>query len=287
VRIAAAVEILRAWIGEQLWVGPTEPDREAEAYWFTEGVTRHLARDLLFRFGLLSPAELLDEMHGLAAIAATSPGRALGNRDLAARARDSGSLPLLVARGALYAARTDALLRRTPAAEGSSARPRSLADVLRALLVDARARRGPLPTSAWIEALSAALGPGEADAFRAHIERGVPAILPDGALGPCFRSAHRSYEAFDLGFDLEASRLSPARTLVALRPGGPAERAGARAGDTLAGADFTLGRADRPATLTLERGGDRITVRYRPAGARGQGQGWSRAQGIPDAACAQ
>src|SRR5690606_37221536 len=75
-RIATATEIIHGWIGAALWVGPTDAGHEAEAYWFTEGVARGLARDLLFRFGLISPADLLDEMHGLAAVAATSPHRA-------------------------------------------------------------------------------------------------------------------------------------------------------------------------------------------------------------------
>src|SRR6185503_20060148 len=73
VRIAVAAEVLHAWIGGRLWVGPDDPAHEREAYWFTEGVTRQLARDLLFRFGLITPAELLDELHGLAGVLATSP----------------------------------------------------------------------------------------------------------------------------------------------------------------------------------------------------------------------
>ena len=305
-RIAAATEILRGWVGEQLWIGPAEPGREAEAYWFTEGVARNLARDLLFRFGLLSPAEVLEEMHGLSAVVATSPHRGRDNQDLAAHAREPGVLPLLVARGALYAARTDALLRRRgavkppaaappaaappaaapPAAAAEAPAARSLDDVIRALLADAHGRRGPLPTSAWLDALSAALGPGEAAAFRDHIERGLPAALPEGALGPCFRGARRRYEPFDLGFDLDATRADPARALAGLRAAGPAARAGARAGDLLAEIEVTRGRADVPVKLAVQRAGKRVVLTYRPAGPAGDGQGWTRVAGVADDACA-
>lgn len=301
VRIATAVEVLRFWIGEQLWIGPTEPGREPEAYWFTEGVTRHLARDLLFHYGLISPAELLDELHGLAAIAATSPHRGLGVAELARRAKEPGVIPLLVARGALYAGRLNGLLKAAapkskpsgdavgPAAGPEApARPAALADLLRDLLAEARSRRGPLPTSAWVDAVSKALGAREAEAFQALLERGergAPIELPDGALGPCFRGARRRYEPFDLGFDLSATNQAPDRALVGLRADGPAARAGARAGDLLVHADFARGQPDQEAKLTLTRGEREITVRYRPAGKGAEGQGWVRVPGVGDEAC--
>lgn len=280
VRIAVAAEVLKTWIGERLWVGPAEPGREVEAYWFTEGVTRNVARDLLFRFGLISPGEMLDEMHGLAATIATSPHKAEPNAALAAQSRRPGVIPLLVARGALYAARVDALLRRKSGGKAS------LEDVLRALYAKSRAERGPLPVSAWVEAVSKELGPGEAGAFEAGIGKGAVEPLPDGALGPCFRAAPRRYEPFDLGFDDEATAASEKRGIAGLRAGGPAEKAGLRAGDVLIDASMTRGRSDVPVTLTIERGGERKTITYRPAGPAVSGPGWARKKDVPDDACA-
>ena len=74
-------------------------------------MARHLARDLLFRFGLLTSAEVIDEMNGMEALVATSPFATQGNKALAARSSDPGVVPLIVARGALYAARVDAVAR--------------------------------------------------------------------------------------------------------------------------------------------------------------------------------
>jgi hypothetical protein len=281
VRIAVAAEVLKAWIGERVWVGPAAAGQEAQAYWFTEGVTRHLARDLLFRFGLITPSELLDEVHGLVGTLATSPRKAESNVALAARAADPGVLPLLVARGALYATRVDAALR---AKTGSKT---SLDDILRALYAKAREQRGPLPTSAWTDAIAKDLGPLEADAFATMIEKGGEIRVPDAAFGPCFRAAPRRYEPFDLGFEEATVAPGEPRKVASVRAGGPADKAGLRAGDVLAEAKITRGRSDIPVTLSIERGAEKKTLTYRPAGPAATGQGWVRKKDVPDEACAR
>lgn len=281
VRIAVAAEVLHAWIGSRLWVGPTDPAHEAESYWFTEGMNRHLARDLLFRFGLITASELLDELHGLASVLATSPRLASGNAELAAHRREAGVVPLLVARGALYAARIDALLRK------KSGDKQRLDDVLRALFNKARDQRAALPTSAWVEAVTLSLGAGEAEVFTRTIEKGGAIEIPEGSFGPCFRGEKRRYEAFDLGFDEEATRASSAHAIQGLRPGGPAERAGLRSEDVLIEAVLRKGRSDAPVTLTIERGKEKKTIQYRPAGRAASGQGWVRKKDVPDEACAK
>jgi hypothetical protein len=281
VRIAVAAEVLHAWIGSRLWIGPTDPAHEAEAYWFTEGMNRHLARDLLFRFGLITTSELLDELHGLASVLATSPHLAWGNAELAAHRRKPGVVPLLVARGALYAARIDARLRKT------SGDKRTLDDVLRTLFAKARDQRAALPTSAWVEVITRELGAGEAEVFAKTIEKGGAIEIPEGAFGPCFRGEKRRYEAFDLGFDEDATRASRTRAIEGLRPGGPAERAGLRSEDVLIEALVRKGRSDASVTLTIERGKDKEkkTLQYKPAGKAASGQGWVRKKDVPDEAC--
>ncbi|UQA54587.1 hypothetical protein [Polyangium aurulentum] len=279
VRIAVAACVLHAWIGERLWIGPEDPAREAEGLWFSEGVTRHLARDLLLRFGLLAPTEVADEMNGLEGVVATSPRRRETNAELALHAREPGTTPLVVARGALYAQRVDAAIRK------KSGGKRSLTDVVRALYTKARDKRGPLPTSAWVEAVSTELGAGEAAAFTAMIERGGPIDLDGSALGPCFRREARRFEPFDLGFDEAASRASTPPRITGVRPGGPADRAGLRDGDLLIEATIAAGRSDVPVTVMVERGGEQHPIRYRPAGPAIAGRGWARVKDVPDEAC--
>lgn len=279
VRIAVVTEVLRAWIGERLWVGPDDPAHEAEAYWFTEGVARHLARDLLFRFGLITPRELTDEIHGAITVALTSPRRAEGNAELASHVKEPAALPLLTARGALYATALNARIKA--ATKGK----KSLDDVLRALLAKAKEARRALSVSAWLDAVRAETGAPEEPAFAKSIGEGKVEDPRDDALGPCFRKASRTFEAFDLGFDEAASRKAAA--ITGLRAGGPAARAGLFEGDKLIDAAITRGRSDVKVTIAVDRKGDKVTVSYLPAGARAKGAGFTRKNDVPDDACAK
>jgi len=280
-RITTSVETLHAWIGERLWIGPEEPTRASEGIWFADGFARHLARDMLFHFGLITPEEVADEVNGLEATLATSPHGKKSNAELGAQTESAGVLPLLVARGALYALRVDAALRK------KTGDKRTLVDVLRALYGKAKERRGPLPTSTWVETLKAELGEGEAAAFVETIERGGKLDVPEGALGPCFKRGKRRYERYELGFDEVATRAKEPPVLVGLREGGPAEKAGLRAGDVLVEARRTPGRSDVPAIIVVNRAGKEIEVKYTPKGPAADGRGWTRRADIPDEKCAK
>jgi hypothetical protein len=279
VRIAVATEVIHGWLGSRLWIGPDAGSREAEGYWFSEGVARGLARDLLFRFGLITSTELLDEMHGLAGIVSTSPRRKESNASLGASAKEPGVVPLLVARGALYAARIDALLRK------KSHGKKGLPELLRGLYATAKETKGALQPSHWVAALSPDLEAGEKKVFHELIEEGALPDLPEGLLGPCFQGAPHTYAAFDLGFDEPATRAQPALTIVGLRAGGPAERAGLRAGDVLIDAAVSQGRADTRVTLTVERGEQKKTISYLPAGPSTAWKGWVRKRDVAEEAC--
>jgi predicted metalloprotease with PDZ domain len=221
-------------------------------------------------------------VHGLAAVLATSPRARESNAALAAHVHDPGVLPLLVARGALYAARLDALVRQ------KSSGKRRLDDVLRTLYAQARDKRAALPEAAFREVVATEAGAPEADVFTAAIDKGAPIELPEGALGPCFRGDKRRYQLFDLGFDEEATRATSNDVIAALRPGGPAERAGVRAGDRLVDLQVTRGRSDVPVVITVERSPHVTLIRhYLPAGAAASGQGWARRKEVGDDACAK
>ncbi len=279
VRIAVATEVIHGWLGSRLWIGPDDKGREAEGYWFSEGVARGLARDLLFRFGLITSTELLDEMHGLAGIVATSPRRKESNSALAASTKEPGAVPLLVARGALYAARVEALLRK------KSQGKKGLPELLRGLYATAKETKGSLQPSHWVAALEPDLGASEKNVFQSVIVEGALPDLPEGLLGPCFQGAPHTYAAFDLGFNEPATRAQPALTIMGLRPGGPAERAGLRASDVLIDAAVRQGRADTKVTLTVERDGQKKTMSYLPAGPSAAWRGWLRKRDVAEEAC--
>ncbi|MEZ4294372.1 MAG: hypothetical protein R3B70_05315 [Polyangiaceae bacterium] len=277
VRIAVAAAVVHGWIGSRLWIGPTEPAREPLAYWFSEGVTRHFARDRLFRYGLITPAEAAAEVEGLASLLATSPLARLPRDELL---QQKGATPIFVARGALYALRIDALLRASKT-EGTP--PFEL--LLRDLYQRAAAQKGPLPETAWLDAVRGALGDSETATFQTLIDQGKPIDLPDSALGPCFRKVTRTYVGFDLGFDEEASMRAAPRRLKGLVKGGPAEKAGLREGDEIQSLHAGARSPAAEVSVTVLRDGKATTVRYKPEGRRAKGQGFERKQGVPDADC--
>ena len=123
---------------------------------FTLGINRQLARDLLFRFGLITSSEMLEELHGQIATDVASPDRGRSNTELADRIRDPNAfvwnsaedpeaLSLIAARGALYGARLEAMLRtRSQGRKG-------LVDLIRRMLDRAKVSEGQVDADAWLE----------------------------------------------------------------------------------------------------------------------------------------
>ncbi|MCC6897437.1 MAG: hypothetical protein IT377_00605 [Polyangiaceae bacterium] len=272
-RVAVAHQLLREWLGPVLWVGPAEPERRAEAAWFVEGVTRFLARELAFRFGLLTPGEYLAEIDEIERLLVTSPD---AQRPLAEVAR-AGAGTLLVARGARHAASADARIR------SKSGGTRSLDHVLRALYAQAIKTGGPLPESAWSAALEGELGAAGSALVQGEVGAGTLPELPGDALGPCFAAGPKKYAPFDLGFELDgdSSRLPATVRRVA----GHAARAGLRAGDRILSVQHQPGSIVVPVRLEIERAGQKQRVEYRPVGADVTARGFTRLARVPDDRC--
>ncbi|MCC6522495.1 MAG: hypothetical protein IT373_07525 [Polyangiaceae bacterium] len=283
-RIALATVVVQHWVGGRLWLGSPSPDpaSEAEAAWFTGGVARALARDLLFSFGLLTADEYLREIGRLLDVAHASPLRALGSAELArafAADRAGPALRLAIARGALYASDVHARLRTAdPKSQGLPA-------LVRELLGRARAAGGPLPVASWLELVGARTGSDEAPAFARFVAEPRAPVLGPGTFGPCFRAAPGRYPLFALGLDAAASRA--AHQVVGLDPTGPAARAGVRESEPLELLRFEAGRTDVEVELLLGRGAAPVTVRFVPLGGHVLGQVWSRVPGVPDERCTE
>jgi predicted metalloprotease with PDZ domain len=279
-RIAVAHQVTQKWIGGAVWVGPGDPVHEAESYWFSEGVARFFARDILFRVGLLEPDELRDSVATDLAAWYTSPRQSEPNEALSAHVAKNGAMALLVARGALYAVGLNARLR------AKSNGQRSLDMVMLALLREAReSHRRVLPIASWLALLERELGDEEKSVFEQAIGKGQRLALPADALGPCFRRAEGKYARFDLGFDEAATRASPRHIVAGLAHGGPAERGGLRPTDVLVRASYDPGSPQTPAQLELERDGKPLKITYTPAGEARPGHVWLRRREIPNERC--
>ena len=278
-RISVGQQLVRPWLGGELWIGSQEPGHLAESYWFNEGVARFIVTQLLSGNGLLRPDDVRDTLSGETSVILGSPYRGKSNAEVArASQTDPVARAHLVARGALYAARVNAL------AHAKSKGGWSLVTIVLELLEQARREKKPLPTSAWVDAVVRTLGPAEREAFAAEIERGEEVVLPASILGRCYRRVTGDYVAFDLGFDAQASREGKTGEVQGLAPGGPAARAGLRSGDIVE-ADYREGRPDVPVKLVVKRGTETLKITYAPAGKKQKGPVWNRVPGLQDDAC--
>jgi hypothetical protein len=279
-RIAVAHQVTQKWIGGAVWVGPDDPVHEAESYWFSEGVARFFARDILFRVGLLDPDEVRDSVGVDLAAWYTSPRRSESNQAVAAHIGSEGAMSLLVARGSLYALGANARLR------AKSGGKKSLDMVMLELLREAReSHQRVLPLASWIGALRRELGDQEPGIFEEAVGSGRRLELPPDVLGPCFRRVDGKYARFDLGFDEAATRASPRHTIAGLEHGGPAERAGLRSSDALVRASYEPASGQTPVELEVERDGKPLKLTYTPAGEARSGHVWARRKDIPNERC--
>jgi hypothetical protein len=278
-RLSMAQQLARYWVGGVTRIA-TAPGREAEGWWFGEGVSRYVALVVLGRLGLISHDDQRSAVVGMLSVLATSPHRSLDNVALAQQTRDPVARATAMARGTLYALRESAAIRK------NTKDARSLVDVLRTIERGAEDRKDRAPTTvqAWLDAM----GKDDPDAtrrFDALIARGGAPELPTDALGPCFRTAVAEYTAFDPGFDFEATKIAPDGKVIGLRDSGPAARAGLQNGDVIESMEANEDDADVPVKLVVTRAGSKVTLHYVPRGAHGRGQTFTRVAGVAESKC--
>jgi predicted metalloprotease with PDZ domain len=215
--------------------------------WFSEGFTTHYARRALFDAGVIDANAFLQDLHRIA------------SDDADADLRDEATR-----RGALYAAKLDAAIRKT--SDGA----RSLDDVMRKLLDESTASGGvALPTGALRELVVGELGAASGDDFDRLMLRGEGAIdLPDDAFGPSFERVRSRERFYELGFDRASIDGTPS-VLRHLTPGSAADKAGLREGDIVLKAKIPFdldAKHEIDLTVADHRGSKRI--RYQPEGTR-------------------
>jgi predicted metalloprotease with PDZ domain len=278
-RLACATELVHAFIGERLWVGDARPGREGQSLWFHEGYARWVAREQLYRVGLLSPDEYAAEVNRLLSIVTTSPHAQRPLTELATDLKTGGVVPLLVARGALHATLVDQRIR-------TSKNPKaSLDDILRKHFKESEERRprGPVAEEAWRASIAEIIGPApEKSDFDDMITTTKRTALPPDALGGCFEPKEMPFDIYDPGFDVSASR--DAQKITGVRAHGPAAKAGLRDGDTV------IKLEDDPTESKLkvevERGeGKSVPIAFNPSAGSKKGIGFRRRAGLTDEGC--
>ena len=244
------------------WVGGIEGP-PGDVFWFTEGLTVHYTRAVMYRAGLCSAEEFLEDVNETVINFLTNPLRNLPNEKIAEKfwtGRNAQRLPYQ--RGSLYFAYLDGKIRAASKGE------RSLDDVILSLF-ERRTPEEPLTKEILLEELERELGPSAIEDFESIIIRGEDFIPDSDAFGSDFERIPIKYRVFELGFDEINSLYSPERRIRGLVEGSAAERAGLQNGDLVLN-KVNLGalRADENLEIELEvqRGDRTLEIEYLPRG---------------------
>jgi hypothetical protein len=243
--------------------------------WYSEGTAEYYSILLSRRAAAIDDDEWLKRVNERLFNYYTNPYRGATNAE-AAKAfwTDSRAQRVPYGRGFTYFLRLDAQVR---AASGGK---RNLDDLVLEVL---RRQRGgeSVGLAEWADLVVREIGAGARDDFDAMVA-GKTIVPAADALAPCLRLEPVPQRAFERGFQ----DVNPT-VVTKLVAGSNAERAGLREGDRIV--EMTPSRelqADetREMTITVERGGERQTLKYLPRGAAVDGYRFVRTE-VPLSSC--
>jgi predicted metalloprotease with PDZ domain len=252
-----AHEYFHSWNARQLG---SFPEKEAEAYWMSEGFTDFYARRLMLRAGLWTPEKFAADWNEMLRAYASSSFRTTGNVEAATQfwtgGRDAEKIPYQ--RGAMLAALWDRQLQARHMGD--------LDTVLRAQRDRARAAsKEPDLTTAFVAEIGRARLDVRPDVDR-YLIKGEPLLLPENAFGACARLATADVPVFERGWDSNATAKAD-NVFVGVDPSSNAYAAGLRDGmkflRRLAGEP---GNSAVDYVLEVEDGATKRSVTFRPAG---------------------
>lgn len=260
-----------------MWTGGIEGPA-GESFWFSEGLTVHYTRLLMYRAGLFSADEYLEDVNDTVSRYMTNPLRNLPNDQIGEKFwSDRNAQVIPYDRGSLYFAQVDAEIR---AASGGK---RSVDDVIRELFVR-RNEDGNLTREIWLEALNKEIGPSALAEFESVIIKGGDLVPDPAAFGPGFERVPAVFRRFELGFDESTMLASPEKRVSGLVAGSAAERAGLKNGDLILDPLDLLELKENDRLLLrsrVQRGDQTLEIEYLPRGNPVPGYKWTRLPAAP------
>jgi hypothetical protein len=258
-RLLVAQVLTQRYIGGFLWVGDRK--EASSGYFFSDGFSRAIAREVLFEGSLFDHADRVAELNTL----------------LAATVLSEDPRELATARGALIATALDVALRKK--SDGSS----TLRTFIRDRLTYAtEAKRDTITLDEFMTEIRTSAGEAKAREIDASLIRGAAIELPSDYAGPCYTLKREPLVPFELGF---VSSSADEMTVLSVKRGSRAEAAGVRVGDVIGELHYEAGRSRIPVRLVVVRGAKRIPLRFFPAGPSKAGRAFERVSGIPNERC--
>jgi len=222
-----AHELFHHWNGPQLFRMPDE--REARIYWFTEGFTEHMTREILLDAGLVDRSEYLEDLNDQIAAYETNPLRTITNDELAERFWNSkNGRELAYQRGAVLALLVDRAIRVRSDGE------RDIGALMRHLY-ETEADPDVAANDRVFAAVEKFTDASFSDKLRHHVRSGDPVELTEDLLGRCYRMREAAERRPTFGFELERSLTS--ETVRGVEAGSPAAKAGLENGQQIVGVE--------------------------------------------------
>jgi predicted metalloprotease with PDZ domain len=253
-----AHELMHEWIGGMLHSASAV--RDGELGWFTEGFTDYETKRVLRASHIITDSAYVALVNrSLADHAVSTASDSSWDAIVKGFWRDGAMQREPYLRGELLAIRLDAAIRT------ATNDRRSLDALLQELVRDRDLAAAGLTESLFASRVQREVGDLPVAREIASALAGGAITLPDGALGACAQPRMQQRARWDPGFDVDGSLR--AGSMTAVRPGGPADKAGLREGMKIGRASISRGDATRKLELGVKTDTGLVTYGYLPAGA--------------------
>ncbi len=250
-----AHEYFHTWNGRKIPLGQPEE----LGYWFSEGFTEFYARRLLFRAGLLTLDEYVNDLNDNLRRLAESPARNSPNERVRAefwKDHDVGDLPYL--RGGVVALALDHELRVHSNGE------RGLDEFMKTLFASSMMAHEQVTCESMLARIEEETDADFAALVRNAIVDGADLPLRDDVAAPTLRLVPKEVRPLAPGFDVTATLQK--KEVCGVIEGSIAWNSGLRDGQPLRALDFDRRDANRPLRITVVDGGADRSIEFDPRG---------------------
>lgn len=234
------------------------PEPEQSLYWFSEGFTEYYSYQLLYRSGLLTKQEFVDQSNELVREYYMLTTRNEPNERIVKdfwNDRNVGRLPYL--RGMMFAMNLNAEIRR------NSGGKHSLDNVMLDMFAASRVSQQAITIASLTETFRKHLKNDPAPLIRRFIVDGETIEPEINALGVGFSRKMIQIRAFELGFDFD--KFAKDRVVSGVMTNSSAYDAGLRNGQQRnGGASISFGDTTRAIELKVKENNAEKTIKYLP-----------------------
>ena len=258
VQYLLAHEKAHTWIGGMV---ATREEPETAGYWFSEGTTDYYTPRMLYRAGLMTPRQVIEQWNGYLRRYFLSPASKASNQEVADGFWNDRYLQRLAyMRGASVIFFLDQIIRKRTGGEVRF--DEALFHQIE--LAREQDRWRELTNDEWRSALEAHWKKEELDSAFGTLIDGRLLELPEDLLAPCAKLSWHEQTTFQLGLQIDEST----GKVLSVEEHSNAYLAGLRAGQQLGGWSISYGQPGTEVVLQSREEEEPQELRFLPAGPK-------------------